>query len=327
MENDKGVAIFVGYSKIVNVSWLVNNLGSGDMETRKQELLEMIEALDTKNEMNYIEGAFRFFVDNQVSDKELDFILKEKGEVLPDEFFDLSIREKKTYYTHTKTSVRVKDNTYAFARYEVFNKQYFYRLAEAAKKNQEITRMLIDYVSEVGYDWNLLFMCAQHIKLSKIKPMYFSAAINKYRSDNPKVYTVYDLVMAAFSEWEKKEGIKQLRKDVFALLNKSTFLNVNVDHPFFQFILLMECVLNELPRKEANTLKVKFLILTPEELRDIDYYSDDAHQKRIINTCKSKLQESKLLQQVRKLIKNNKQLYDDIGPNGYSALYNFLLAE
>ena len=34
------------------------------MEERKQELLEMIDALDTKNEMNYIEGAFRFYIDN-----------------------------------------------------------------------------------------------------------------------------------------------------------------------------------------------------------------------------------------------------------------------
>ena len=124
------------------------------MEERKQELLEMIEALDTKNEMNYIEGAFRFFIDNQVSDKELDFILKKNGEVLPDDFFDLPLREKKTYYAHTRTSIKVERDSYKCAKYEVFNKQYFYRLAEAAKKNKTLTADIIKYAAEVGFDLN-----------------------------------------------------------------------------------------------------------------------------------------------------------------------------
>ena len=69
------------------------------MEERKQYIQQIIQALKTKNEIAYIEGAFRHYIDNQISDQELDFILKDNNEVLPDEFFDLSVREKKMYYT------------------------------------------------------------------------------------------------------------------------------------------------------------------------------------------------------------------------------------
>ena len=297
------------------------------MEERKRELLEMIEALDTKNEINYIEGAFRYYIDNQVSDRELDFILKKNGEVLPDEFFDLPLREKKQYYSHATTIVDVLDNKIGYRTDQIFNKNYFYRLADASKGNKTMTSILVNYVAKIGYDWNLLFLCMQHIKLVNINPSYLTMRIEDYRKENGNIHTLYDLVMAVFSEWIHKVGIKELRQDVAKMLSNPKFLDVDIDHPFFNFILLMECLLSELPRKDANALKIKFLILQKGYLRDIDYYQSDDRQMRAVKTAKSKLKDSKMLKTVSKFLKDNKEWYDTAGPNGYSALYASLIAE
>ena len=296
------------------------------MEERKRELLEMIEALDTKNEINYIEGAFRYYIDNQVSDKELDFILKKNGEVLPDEFFDLSVREKKTYYAHTRTSIKVEGDSYKCAQYEVFNKQYFYRLAEAAKKNKTLTADIIKYAAEVGFDLNLMFIFMQNIKMDNIKETLIPAKLRAYRANKKGISSVFDLAMAVMSESEAVLKLKGYKEEMFAFFNNSKFLDITTDK-FFEFALYVECVLNDLPRKEANTLKIKFLILKSDELRDIDYYSDEARQKRVINTCRNSLKKSKALVKARNFVADNKEWFDNLFPNGYSAVYNFLLEE
>ena len=296
------------------------------MEERKQELLEMIEALDTKNEMNYIEGAFRFFIDNQVSDKELDFILKKNGEVLPDDFFDLPLREKKTYYAHTRTSIKVERDSYKCAKYEVFNKQYFYRLAEAAKKNKTLTADIIKYAAEVGFDLNLMFIFMQNIKMDNIKETLIPTKLRAYRANKKGISSVFDLAMTVMSESEAVLKLKGYKEELFAFFNNSKFLDITIDK-FFEFALLVESVLNDLPRKEANTIKIKFLVLKPEYLRDIDYYCDEARQKRVVNTCRNNLKSSKALVKVRGFVTKNKVWFDNLFPNGYSAVYNFLLEE
>lgn len=48
------------------------------MEERKQYIQQIIQALKTKNEIAYIEGAFRHYIDNKISERELDFILKKQ---------------------------------------------------------------------------------------------------------------------------------------------------------------------------------------------------------------------------------------------------------
>ena len=296
------------------------------MEERKRELLEMIEALDTKNEINYIEGAFRYYIDNQVSDKELDFILKKNGEVLPDEFFDLSVREKKTYYAHTRTSIKVEGDSYKCAKYEVFNKQYFYRLAEAAKKNKTLTADIIKYAAEVGFDLNLMFIFMQNMKMDNIKETLIPAKLRAYRANKKGISSVFDLAMAVMSESEAVLKSKGYKEELFAFFNNSKFLDITTDK-FFEFALLIEQVLNDLPKKDANTLKVKFMVLKPEHLRDNDYYSDIAKQKHSINTCRSSLKSSKALVKARGFVTKNKVWFDNLFPNGYSAVYNFLLEE
>lgn len=297
------------------------------MEERKQYIQQIIQALKTKNEIAYIEGAFRHYIDNQISDSELDFILKDNNEVLPDEFFDLSVREKKMYYTHTRTSVKVEGDLYRCAQYEVFNKQYFYRLAEAAKKNKTLTADIIKYAAEVGFDLNLMFIFMQYIKIDNIKETLIPAKLRAYReSKDETISSVFDLAMSIMSETEGVLKAKGYKNELFSFLSNSKFLEITTEK-FFEFALYIECVLNDLPRKEANTLKIKFLILKSDELRDIDYYRDEARQKRVINTCRNSLKKSKALVKARNFVADNKEWFDNLFPNGYSAVYNFLLEE
>ena len=301
---------------------------------REQELLEIQEELDERKDIAYIEGAFEYYIGNKINDSELDKLLKRRNEILPAEFFDMSIREKKTYFTHTATTVEVLDDTFGYRTDQIFNHNYFYRLANASKKNKEITGKLVDYVAQIGYDWNLLFLCMQYIKLVNVNPSYLTADVKKYRKDKGNIHTVYDLVMSAYAEPDKKVGIGKIRSDILKLLNRQSFLNVDVYNTYFQFILCMESLLSVLPRKEANTLKIKYLILMPEHLRNNDYFADDAHQRRVLKNCKDKLSRKDEkgksaieLNRVKKFIKDNKQWYDKMWPNGYFALYQFLIAE
>ena len=297
------------------------------MEEVRQEVIDIIESLDAQNKIKYIEGAFRSYIDNKVSDGELDYILKENGEVLPDEFFDMPVRQKKKYFTHTATIVDVLDHGIGYRTDQIFNRNYFYRLAEVSKGNKELTDILVKYVAEIGYDWNLLFLCIQHIKLANVRPMFLTKRIEDYRKENGNIHTVYDLIISVLSEWELKKGNKELRQEVAKMFSNSKFLNVEFNHTFFNFILLMECLLGELPKKDANALKIKFLILQKDHLRGNDYYQTEDRQKRAINTAKSKLKDSKMLKTISKFIKDNKEWYDNVGPNGYFALYASVIAE
>ena len=83
----------------------------GSEEKRERELEKIWEFLDKENEIQYIEGSFRHYIDNKIDDNELDRTLKRRNEILPAEFFDMPIREKKKYFTHTATVVDVLDDT------------------------------------------------------------------------------------------------------------------------------------------------------------------------------------------------------------------------
>jgi hypothetical protein len=231
------------------------------------------------------------------------------------------------YYTHTRTSVKVEGDSYRCAQYEVFNKQYFYRLAEAAKKNKTLTAEIIKYAAEVGFDLNLMFIFMQYIKIDNIKETLIPVKLRAYReSKDETISSVFDLAMSIMSETEGVLKAKGYKNELFSFLSNSKFLEITTEK-FFEFALHVECVLNDLPRKEANTLKIKFLILKSDELRDIDYYSDEARQKRVINTCRNSLKNSKALVKARNFVADNKEWFDNLFPNGYSAVYNFLLEE
>ena len=71
------------------------------MEERKQYIQQIIQALKTKNEIAYIEGAFRHYIDNKISERELDFILKKQWwKVARFIFWFIGERKENILYAH-----------------------------------------------------------------------------------------------------------------------------------------------------------------------------------------------------------------------------------
>ena len=292
---------------------------------------EIVAYLKTQKELLYVEGAFRLYIDNQITEEELIEILKEDGYSLPDTFKDFCIREKKSYFTHTQTRVYFENDEAKLYWYEVYNKPYFYYLAEKSRKNASLTQgTLVPYIKDIGCcSINLLFLCIQYVKLSNTKFSYESGAITlmEYAKTN-KINDFYELLMSLYVEPDAKNGIIASRNNLKKYILK--YFNVDFDakgNELYEFALYVERALYVLPRKEANTIKVLFKILEPEYLREEDYYQDPDYRTRILNTFKKKINASKAADKVFKFVKNKSTVFNGFNPNGYSALYYYLLEE
>ena len=289
------------------------------------KIKQIIENLQISNDMLYAEGAFQYYIDNQIDDDELYEVLKYNDFILPDDFFDLTIREKKSYLNHIQTRIYFENNEPKIYCYEVFNKNYFYYLADVSRKNKSLTEKLVSYVSDIGSEVNLMFLGMQYIRILYSRLGRFETIVNYCKSK--EINNVYDLLVNLFSEKVTTKEIKQLQNLVVEQLKKDKFLELDLDNVFYRFALYIECALNLLTKKEANTIKVKFQVLNKENLRDIDFYSDSLHQKRIINTFKKKMTSNKILNMIFGYVIENQEIFDSFQPNGYSSIYYYLLEE
>ncbi len=292
------------------------------MESKIKNIIDLLQA---SNNMLFAENAFKFYIDNQINEKELKEILSYNNFSLPDYFYDMPIRKKKTFLNHIQTRIYFDNNKPKIYSYEVFNKNYFYYLVECAKKNKSITEKLIDYVNEIGIEVNLMFLGMEHIKIQYSKLARYETIMN-YCKDK-KINNIYDLLVSLFSYVVAPDDIKQLQNLLIAQIKKENMLNFDLDDKFVRFALYIECILNLLSKKEANTLKIKFNILNKEYLRENDYYDDELHQKRIINTFKKKIKDNKILNLAYGLVLNNQEEFSSFGPNGYSSIYYYFLEE
>jgi len=290
-----------------------------------KKLLEIIESIKLDTSRLYCENAFKCFIDNQITVDELDEILKADNYILPDSFFELSIKDQKNYMNHIQTRIYFENGEEKFYWYQVFNKPYFYDLAEHARKTKWITNKLIEYVNDFGNDSiNLLFLGFQYIKLN-VSPLWNYQTIRDY-AESKNINDIYELLISLFIDLGTKEVV-QLRNLVFEKIKKENMFNADLNDKFFYFALLMECAIALLPRKEANTIKVKFQILSAKELRDIDYYSDPDRQNRILNTFKKKMTSNKVLNMISGYIIDNQEFFDTMKPNGYASVYYYLMEE
>ena len=295
------------------------------METRTQQIMN---ELKTKSKIEYLEGAFRYYIDNEIGDKELDEILTGNGIEMPKGFYDLPVRMKKKYFCHThKTLIIAEDGSSDwYYEDEVFNKNYFYLLADCARNSSKSTMELINHIAGIG-DLSTFFLGLRYVKLQFTDKDIIPDIVKDYCAKTPGITTMHDLVMTVYNEWDGKKDIDKVKTAINKMFTESFNIKTGT---FFELALYMELVLNELKRKDANTLKIKFLILTPQELRDVDYYTDCSLQKRIANTCKKNLKDQKsqkVVAKAKKFVDNNRDWYDNFSPNGYSALYNFLFEE
>ncbi|MGM9858972.1 MAG: hypothetical protein ACI311_07000 [Bacilli bacterium] len=294
----------------------------------KKKMNEIIENLRHDNTTLYTEGAFNYFMDNQISEEELAEILKEDNYILPESFYSLSRGQKKLYFNHTKLMIGfdVTEPTYDY--FEIFNKNYFYDLAMHAKTNKELTRKLIDYVfafSQYDGGINTIFLGMQYVKLDKTNLLRFDSLKNYAQAH--EITDLYSLLISLFSDKNSIEGIKEMRELIVNRINRDDLFECDLNEPFYKFCLLLECILNTLTDKEANTLKVVFGILDETHLRDIDYYQDRLHQNRLVNTFKKNTKDSNLLNRIDIFVSDNQETYDNFQPNGYKALYQYLLGE
>ena len=299
----------------------------GDKMSNKK-MKEIIEHLKHDNSTLFAEGAFQYFMDNQITEEELIEILETENYKLPESFFSLSRGEKKLFFNHTKLVVGFDISEPTYDYFEIFNKNYFYDLAMHAKTNKELTRKLIDYIFAVSNGEegiNTIFLGMQYVKLDKTNLFRYDSLKN-YAERND-INDLYSLLISLFSEKTLTREIKEMRELLITKINKDEFFECNLNEPLYRFSLLVECILNTLTDKEANTLKVVFGILSENHLRDIDYYQDRVHQNRLVNTFKRSTKDSYLLNRIDIFVSDNEETYNHFHPNGYKALYQYLLGE
>ena len=293
-----------------------------------KKMKEIIEHLKHDNSTLFAEGAFQYFMDNQITEEELIEILETENYKLPESFFSLSRGEKKLFFNHTKLVVGFDISEPTYDYFEIFNKNYFYDLAMHAKTNKELTRKLIDYIFAVSNGEegiNTIFLGMQYVKLDKTNLFRYDSLKN-YAEQND-INDLYSLLISLFSEKTLTREIKEMRELLITKINKDEFFECNLNEPLYKFSLLVECILNTLIDKEANTLKVVFGILSENHLRDIDYYQDRVHQNRLVNTFKRSTKDSYLLNRINIFVSDNEETYNHFQPNGYKALYQYLLGE
>ena len=293
-----------------------------------KKMKEIIEHLKHDNSTLFAEGAFQYFMDNQITEEELIKILETENYKLPESFFSLSRGEKKLFFNHTKLVVGFDISEPTYDYFEIFNKNYFYDLAMHAKTNKELTRKLIDYIFAVSNGEegiNTIFLGMQYVKLDKTNLFRYDSLKN-YAETND-INDLYNLLISLFSEKTLTREIKEMKELLITKINKDEFFECNLNEPLYRFSLLIECILNTLTDKEANTLKVVFGILSENHLRDIDYYQDRVHQNRLVNTFKKSTKDSYLLNRIDIFVSDNEETYNHFQPNGYKALYQYLLGE
>lgn len=274
----------------------------------------------------YADGAFQYFIDNQIDVNELTEILKEAGIMLPDEFYKLSKADQKRYRRHVAVTVNYDKEHEKSTANVIFNKPYFYDLVEHARKTVIYTDKLVRYVYDLD-EINLIFLGMQYIKIKNTK-LRLNDKLMKY-VDKKGINDLYELTIDLVgSPHYLKEEI-EFRNYLTKYLDSDKSVGLDLNNPTTKFFFLMENLLHVLPRKEANTLKVKFLILGKEHLRDeLDYYDLDKPAKRILKDYKSKgVFGVKALKSLNEHIKANLSLLDGMYPNGYMALYYAFVAE
>ena len=91
----------------------------------KNKLRKIINQLKTNQDELYADGAFQYFIDNQIDVDELTEILKAGEIILPKEFYELTKPEQKRYRRHILVSVCYDENHEQSEANIIFNNHYF----------------------------------------------------------------------------------------------------------------------------------------------------------------------------------------------------------
>ena len=293
------------------------------MTKKLQTIINQLKA--DQNEL-YADGAFQYFIDNQIDVNELTEILKAEGIVLPENFYKLSKPEQKRYRRHVSVSVYYDKDHEESEGQVMFNNPYFYDLAEHARKTVAYTDKLTRYVFDL-VDINLIFLGMQYIKVHNCYIRRFDKLMAY--ADKKGINDLYELTIDLIGRPHLSTEDKQLQSLLLKYLDSDKLVGIDLlNRPNDRFFFLIEYLLSALPRKEANTLKVKFLILNKEHLRgELDYYDLDKPAKWILKDYMGKgVFSYNAIKLLKEHVKKHLELLDGMYPNGYMAFYYAFLA-
>ena len=293
------------------------------MTKKVQNIINILKA--NQNEL-YADGAFQYFIDNKIDVDELRTILSEAGITLPKEFYELPLAEQKRYRRHVSVLVNYSSDNEELAAYQTFNSHYFYDLVEHARKTIHYTDELIKYVYDLE-DINLLFLGMQNIKIKNTRLRIYDSLMEY--ADSKGINDLYELTIDLMTGVHIKKEEVEYRNLLVKLLNTDKLVGIDLNDVTTRFFFLVENLLHDLPRKEANTLKIKFLILSKEHLRaGLDYNDIDKPAKWILKDYKSRgFFNRTSIRHLNEHVKKYPDLLEGINPNGYMAFYYAFIAD
>ena len=297
-----------------------------------EKMNQIYESLKLHSKEFAVDEIFQMFIDNQITVSELEILLGKFNYELPNEFFYMDKCDQKKFHQHKKHKIHLVNGVETIVTYPVFNKAYFYELVEASAKNKSVTKSLMEYSGQLDYV-GLHIITMQHIKLKNLDFFMQRKALvdiieNKTFSGK-KIRTLYDFYFYVLSLSDKQPFVQnkitllnQL-KDFFK--NKSGF-NLDLDLPFVRFVSFIEMLLCNLPKKNANTIKMKFLCYKHDYLNEDEYNTSLENCRTLINKHYQSMIPNKV-KEVVNYYNKHPEILNSFHYNGYTAIYYSLLEE
>lgn len=297
-----------------------------------EKLNQIYESLKLHSKEYAIDEIFQLFIDNQLVVSELEILLGKFNYYLPDDFHKMDKSEQKKYHQHKKHLIHLVDGKETIETYSVFNKAYFYELVEASSKNKSITKSLMQYAGQIC-SMPIHIITMQHVKVKNLdffmQKKDFVDIIDNQTFMTKKIRTLYDLYFyvllssnMAIPKPKKMKLMGQLN-DFFK--NKSGF-DLDLEIPFNNFIMFIEMLLSSLPRKNANTIKMKFLCYKPTYLNDNEYNMSLENPRTLINKHYQAMVQNKV-KEVVNYYNKHQDILNSFPYNGYTSIYYSLLEE
>ncbi len=283
------------------------------------------KSIKKDNMKSFFTNTYRLFVDNKINIDELKKRLDSKNIILPSEFYLLSKPEQKRYFRYQSTIVHLAKKFENEEQEVFFNSNYFYWIAKQAAKSIKATNELISYLHDLK-EVNLIFLGMQQIKVKNTK-LRLNEKMMEYIKKK-KIHNLYDLMIDLIGSPHFLADEKELRDKLIDFLKAENSLGFDLNDATNKFFFLMENLLHVLPKKEVNTLKVKFLVLSKDHLRKSDYYDLHKSPRKILKNYQDRgVFTTGALSKLKRHLKDNPYLVDGMYPNGYMALYYAFIAD
>lgn len=297
-----------------------------------EKLNQIYESLKLHSKEFAVDEIFQLFIDNQITVSELESLLSRFSYVLPEVFYKMEKSEQKTFHQHKKHLIHITKDNETIVTYSIFNKAYYYELVEASSKNKSVTKALMQYAGELD-NLGIYIITMQHIKLRNLdffmQRKQLVDIIENKTFLGKKIRTLYDFYFYVLSLSEKPPLVHQkmaLLNQLSDFFKNKSGLNLDLNLPYVRFVSFIEMLLSNLPRKNANTIKIKFLCYKPEYLDENEYNYSLENCRTLINKHYQSMIPNKV-KEVVNYYNKNQDILNSFNYNGYTAIYYSLLEE